>query len=113
MIKFDFAKILGNDDTLEEWLTGFVNFHESHKRDSGTVRMERKEYYETYFPKGFDYVAVYNQLQKIKAELREKGVLKMSCENHIGAEKYYDSKYGLNCPRCKKETNINTKENNT
>lgn len=106
MAKFDFTKILGTEDTFEEWLTGFISWKNP---DDSTARMERTEYYRHYFPKDFDVKKVFDQLQKIKQELREKDILYNYCDNHIGAEKYYNSKYGLNCPRCN-ETNINTKK---
>jgi hypothetical protein len=89
--------ILGDEATLEEWLDGYLGWDNGESGNKNELRMSRKSYFKRYFPKDYDYIPQWEQLQRIKTELRKKDILHNYCEDH----KWYNSKYGINCPKCK------------
>lgn len=89
--------ILGDEDTIEEWLEGYLGWDNGDSGVKNELRMSRKTYFKTYFPKDYDYRPQWEQLQRIKSELRDQDILHNYCDIH----KYYNSKFGYECPKCK------------
>lgn len=85
------------EDKLEDWLSGYISWENNPRGETGNnLRMTREQYFKIYFPKDYDYMPQWNQLQKIKQELRLNNVIKNYCSDH---NKYFD--LNLKCPICR------------
>lgn len=81
------------EDTLEEWLEGYMSWDNG--EEDGEIRMSRKTYFKKHFPKEYDYMPQWEQLQRLRKELRENDAIRNYCSDH---NKYF--RLTEKCPEC-------------
>lgn len=84
------------EDNLKEWLEGYIDLASGSRGEGNKLRMTRGQYFKMYFPKEYDYKPEWEQLQKVKKELRENDVIRNYCSDH---NKYF--RLNESCPNCK------------